>query len=300
MTTVRTHFIAVILIAALAVTAIPAYAQDDNPTRTVTLTEDEINALYFVTNNPNRSVSDMIVDLQPGQVVISATITLRGREPFAAVVTLLPTIREEGYVIWTANSVLVDGEAASDALLAQVNATITASWRRFVKEQFGPHVMADIMITDTEITYTLDLSDYTLPERFYDPETNTVTLTEEQINGSYRVTNTPRQTVGDAYVDLQPGQVVITATITLPRQDPIGTVTILVPDFENERIRWTVASAVVDGEAASEDLLAHIDDAIAASWRNYFRDQLQVGLVTEISVTDDTIVYTLKERPAAG
>ncbi len=122
-------------------------------------------------------------------------------------------------------------------------------------------------------------------------KTVTVTLTETDVNSAYRVSNPARRTITDVYVDLQPEQVVITATFTAPRTNPIPVSVTMTPSITNGRVYWTVNSATADGKAASGDLLTQINTSISSSWRNYMKGKTS-GKVTSITVTDDTLSWT--------
>ncbi|MBI5960907.1 MAG: hypothetical protein HY866_19365, partial [Chloroflexi bacterium] len=87
-----------------------------------------------------------------------------------------------------------------------------------------------------------------MPAAAQDSDTRTKTLTEEQINDSYRVSNPWRRTITDVVVDLQPDQVVISATYTRRGHDPVSTATTLVPSMEDGRIYWTVSQILANGE----------------------------------------------------
>jgi hypothetical protein len=139
-------------LAALALLALPAHTHAAGATRTVT--EDQINESYWVTNPPARGVSDRSVDLQPGQVVVSETWTRRAAAPRQVVATIIPTINN-GRVFWTVASATIDGAPASDELLAQINARINSSWRNYAKRQAGAGRVAAVTISDDAITYTL-------------------------------------------------------------------------------------------------------------------------------------------------
>lgn len=121
--------------------------------------------------------------------------------------------------------------------------------------------------------------------------TVTVTLTERDINSSYRVTNPRYRTISDVYVDLQPGQVYITATFTAPKTSPIPVSVTLVPSVSNGRVLWTVSAATANGKPASAELLAQINASISSSWRNYWKNK-NPGHVTSLTITDDTISWT--------
>lgn len=127
-------------------------------------------------------------------------------------------------------------------------------------------------------------------------ETHTITVTEEQINESYRVTNPIRRSLSDVSIDLLPGQVAQTATYTRRGHEPVELITTFVPSISNGRIYWSVSSATTDGEAISEDLLNQINASIESSWRRYFREQAKPGRVTGIDISDTKVVVTYTSR----
>lgn len=143
-----------IVVVALAALAIPALAQGTTPTRTITITEAQINASYWVTNPIRRSVSNVHVDLQAGQAVVSATFTYRRIEPFEGEAVLVPNIRN-GRVYWSAVSATKDGEPVSDALLNQINASIASSWRNYWRGQAPAGRVTAVDISEDSITFTL-------------------------------------------------------------------------------------------------------------------------------------------------
>ena len=122
-------------------------------------------------------------------------------------------------------------------------------------------------------------------------KTVTVTLTETDINNSYRVTNPARRSITNEHVDLQPGQVVITATFTAPKTSPIDVSVTLVPTVSNGRVTWTVLAASANGQPASADLLAQINASISSSWRNYWKNK-HPGYVTALTISDTDITWT--------
>jgi hypothetical protein len=131
-----------------------AAAPATQATRTVTITEEEINSRYWVTNPRNRAVTERSVDLQPGQVVITDRIALPRREPVTASATLTPTLAD-GRVTWTLSALTVNGEPASAELQAQINARINSSWSRYIKQRLGTGRVTALEITDNAITYTV-------------------------------------------------------------------------------------------------------------------------------------------------
>ena len=62
-----------LIVLILVAMAFPTLAADKTKTVTVTLTETQINNSYRVTNPRARSITNVNVDLQPGQVVITGS-----------------------------------------------------------------------------------------------------------------------------------------------------------------------------------------------------------------------------------
>lgn len=122
-------------------------------------------------------------------------------------------------------------------------------------------------------------------------KTVTVTLSETDINSSFRVTNPARRTISDVYVDLQTGQAVITATFTNRNATSIPVSVTLVPVLSNGRVTWTVSEATANGQAASAELLTQINTFISTAWRNYWKGQV-TGKVTAFSISEDSVTWT--------
>lgn len=122
-------------------------------------------------------------------------------------------------------------------------------------------------------------------------KTVTVTVSEADINSSYRVTNPPRRTISDVVVDLQDGQAVINATFTGANTGAIAVSVTLVPTVSNGRVTWTVSEATANGQAASADLLKQINTSISTAWRNYWKGQV-TGKVTAFTISEDNVTWT--------
>ncbi len=148
----RKLMIVLVMLATMAVMAFPAFAQ--NGTRTKTVTEDTINSSYRVSNPYRSRVSNLAVDLQSGQAVISSTHNYRNAS-YDVVTTITPTV-SNGRVTWSVLSATTNGEPVSADLLAQINASITSSWRNYIKSQAGTGRVTSVVITDTDITYTFE------------------------------------------------------------------------------------------------------------------------------------------------
>jgi hypothetical protein len=139
-----------VLLALVVLGAMPTLAQD---ARTITITETRINESYRVTNPRRAAVSNRVVDLQAGQAVISATLTYR-RTTYNVVSTYTPRV-ENGRIYWTLVSATANGEPASQELIAQINTSLSTSWRNYVRGEAGNGRVTAITVNDTEITITV-------------------------------------------------------------------------------------------------------------------------------------------------
>ena len=141
------------ILAAIVVLALPfATVSAQTATRSHTWTEDQINNSYRVTNPWRRSVTDVSVDLQPGQAVISSTQVYR-RATYQVEAVYEPRV-SNGRVYWTLTSASANGEPASQDLINQINASLSSSWRNYVRQQAGVGRVQTITITDTDLTVT--------------------------------------------------------------------------------------------------------------------------------------------------
>jgi hypothetical protein len=125
--------------------------------------------------------------------------------------------------------------------------------------------------------------------------TRSITVTETQINDSYRVTNPFRVRISNVSVDLQVNQVVISSTHTTRRQS-YDVVTTLTPNVSNGRLTWTVASVTANGQPASQEIVAQVNTSIATSWLNFWRSQAGTGQIQSVSITDNDITITFAGR----
>lgn len=142
---------------ALLVIALPMAAAQET-SRSVTVTEERINEVFWVTNPANRNLSNVNVDLQAengGQVTISALYTWRSRAGAQSTtlgVVLTPRL-SNGRLFWDVESITADGTEASSELVAQVNRHLSATWRRWVAGNLPAGVLTAVTITDDDITY---------------------------------------------------------------------------------------------------------------------------------------------------
>jgi hypothetical protein len=148
-TTLRRLIVIVTVILTTALMIVPTLASS----RTATISETRINEAYRITNPIVRSVSNLNVDLQVGQAVISGTITLRRGGTYDFTVTLVPTITN-GRSFWDATEVTVNGQSVSQTIIDQINTIINASWRNFIKTQAGTGRISSLEITETDLIIT--------------------------------------------------------------------------------------------------------------------------------------------------
>ncbi|MDX2161745.1 MAG: hypothetical protein SF162_10500 [bacterium] len=145
------------LIAALAF-ALPmtVFAQTGNRVpNPIIITEEEANDSFFVTNPPGRRWDELVVDYQTDQAVISGELTLRvprGQGTTTYSVQAVYTVSvSNGRVFWTLQSVTADGAAASQDIVNQVNASLSSSWRNYVRENGRGGRITDVVLTDTDL-----------------------------------------------------------------------------------------------------------------------------------------------------
>jgi uncharacterized protein YndB with AHSA1/START domain len=140
------------MLALLTAFAVPTFAADT--TKQIVIQESDINSSYWVTNPAWRAVTDRSIDLQPGQVVVSETITRRGHDPVAVTITYTPYI-ENGRLFWTATAMTKDGNPVSDDFLKEINNHMTSSWRHYIRTHRVPGHVTQVDISDSAITITL-------------------------------------------------------------------------------------------------------------------------------------------------
>lgn len=151
----RLTVLVVTLLACLMATLPVVQAQTS---ASVTVTEAEINEVFWVTNPTNRHLSSVYVDLQAeneGQVTISAVYSWRTRAGVRSAdvaVVLSPRI-SSGRLYWDVDAITANGEPASDEIVRQVNSYLSATWRRWIASNAPAGVLTGISITDDAITY---------------------------------------------------------------------------------------------------------------------------------------------------
>lgn len=129
------------------------------------------------------------------------------------------------------------------------------------------------------------------------PATITRTVTEAQINASYRITSPRNRAVTMRSVDLQPGKVVITSELSFPKGKKATLVVTIAPTVADGRVTWNLVSATRDGEPVSQDLFEQIQKRISSSWARYAKEKAGNGRVVSVSISDSEISWTLAPKP---
>ncbi|MBL8133124.1 MAG: hypothetical protein JNL42_14785 [Anaerolineae bacterium] len=150
--------VAVVALLVMAFPFMTASAQESQTSRSLSFTEAQVNATFWVTNPRNRHISNVYVNLQPNQVTITATYTQRisrtgATEQHQLSVTMVPAL-VNGRVQWNVAAASADGQPASAELLAQINAHLAASWRRWVSSTRPAGRLTGVAITEETITFT--------------------------------------------------------------------------------------------------------------------------------------------------
>ena len=160
MKTKATMFLmAVATIFTLALPATSASAATE--TRTITITEAQINASYWVTNPPRRSVSNVHVTVENGDVSIAATVTLLHKDPIDTVSIWKPKI-VAGNVYWVLTSATHNGQPVSAAVKYEVNSSFYRI-RDFVRDslrrefKYGPYRVTAVTLTSGLVTIDVTL-----------------------------------------------------------------------------------------------------------------------------------------------
>jgi hypothetical protein len=159
MKSVRKISLALLVVAILSVLVAPTFAQSQTQrTVTVTVTEAEINSSFRVTNPARVTVSNKSVDLQAGQIVVTATYTprrSRNGASYTVQTTLVPTL-SNGRVTWTATGIVVNGSNVTDQQITAANNAVASGWRSLAQGHIGSrNTVTALTITDTDITYTV-------------------------------------------------------------------------------------------------------------------------------------------------
>jgi hypothetical protein len=274
----------VLLVVVCATSLVVSMAQ----TATFVITEDTINESYRVTAPVRTSVSDVSVDLQSGQVVISATFTPRRTGVANATVsTLQPTI-VDGEVVWQVISVTSNGQPASQEVINQVNTAIVNSWRVYFREQSEADLLT-LFIDDDSITYTFDSNGRVTTVTEVQNGSNITTITEADVNAAIADTTHLK----NISVDFQPNAVTIRGDWTGSRGNSIAVSATYAPSVASCDVSWTLLSATASITGLGTATTTSFTNSLKAVWTSYWATQDARVCVDAVTITDTNLSYTL-------
>jgi len=266
---------------------------------TLVITEAEINQTYIVEANPGVQTANVVVDLRPGELAISATLIPQTGDTIEGEIVLVPSL-DRGYISWVVVEVLLDGEAAPDAVVSQINTALLPAWRLFSASIIS-QAAESVEITDNEITVSLASADIAIvtPEMVptiaaVEGMAELVVFTEAQANDTIDRLSAMSAQVTNEIVDFQPGQVVITATLVPRRGDTVDVMVTLVPETTLQAITWTVTELLIGGQPAPDAMITLVNDSVTARWSRYIRQQTPAGGAQSLQITDDQMIFILE------
>lgn len=122
----------------------------------IPVTEDQINRSLRFEFAFDRNVRNPQADLQPGQVVLTADISVRdpgrlSRTDYAVEAVFVPVIDSRGRLTWVMQSATANGQPASASLTRIINVAVGSGWRDWADDNRLPRRVSSVEITDTEI-----------------------------------------------------------------------------------------------------------------------------------------------------
>ncbi|NWF65701.1 MAG: hypothetical protein HXY38_15520 [Chloroflexi bacterium] len=289
------HLTLAVLVISLMFAAFTAAAQGD----TLVITEAEINQTYLVEANPGIQTADVVVDLRPGELAITATLIPQAGDTIEGEIVLVPSL-DRGYLSWVVVEVLLDGEAAPDAVVGQINTALLPAWRAFSASIIS-QAAAAVEITDDEMTIVLAGADAVIvtPEvvptmQAAEGMAEMLVFTEAQANDTINCLSVMSARVTNEIIDFQPGQVVIAATLVPRRGDTVAVVVTLIPETTTDAITWTLTELLIGGQPAPDAMIALVNDSLTARWSRYIRQQTPAGGAQSLQITDDQMIFVLE------
>jgi hypothetical protein len=257
-------------------------------TATFVITEDTINESYRVTAPLRTTVSGVIVDLQAGQVVISATFTPRRTGiANATVTTLQPTI-VEGEIVWQVVSVMSNGQPASQEVINQVNTAIANSWRVYFCEQTNDNLLS-LFISEDSITYAFDSNGRVTTVTDVQNGSNTTTITEADVNTAIADTTSLK----NISVDFQANAITIRGDWTGSRGNSVVVSATYSPSVASCDVSWTLLSATASVTGLGTTTTTSFTNSLKAVWTSYWATQDARVCVNDVTITDTDLSYTL-------
>lgn len=286
-----TVFVLLLILCATFVPIPAAHAQVD-PFNSATLTEAFINAQLAAALPPDGDLSNLSVDLQPGQVVLMATAQ-GDQGALDLSLTLVPTV-VNGRVEWEVTAISLGGFTIDLDQYAQsgTGADAVGGLQGLVDQTAQDHLVESLTVTDIAITMTWRRDDPEGPAFDLVDTALSMTVTEAYVNALPGIAHPDDPDLINVSVDFQPGQIVFNGTrVALNGQQVPFSMTVT-PTIYNGTVTWTVAALVVSGTAQDPFHVAQMNDDITGSWRAYFTGLYRSGALTEVLITDTTLTLT--------
>lgn len=156
--------LALIALVVAAIAAAPLTTASAATTKTVSITEAQINATNLVSEPYRQRVTNLKVDLQEGQAVVTASVQPRRDAPaYETVTTFVPAVRN-GRLDWTITTRLRDGKDVPAEVLALLNNAVfprvKAYVNRLVREKVGgPYKVDSVTISADTLTVQYTVAD---------------------------------------------------------------------------------------------------------------------------------------------
>lgn len=300
--------ITALLLAALVLAALPAtpsQAQDD--LTAVTFSESQINAAIQEGDERFVRLSNLVVDLKPGTIVMTGGFAGSRDNSFAASLTILPQYVSDNFVGWAVEEFALTGTAVSGEGVEEVFTNIfLGTWRAYERSQFstGGDIIS-VTLTETSITYYVDPTGEQAIGGAWDLANNTFTITEAELNaatndlGDAVNSDVANAVITDEYIDLQPGQVVFTAFATPPTTAVVSqyvVTAIFTPTVTLDGVSWELTS-FAGFNAPSRTNFSSTETYMTDQWvyrtEPFLNEDYQV---TDITITDTEMIYTVVPR----
>jgi hypothetical protein len=119
-------------------------------TTSLTVTEEAINNSFRVQNPVDYSISNVVVDLQPDQVFLTANLNLPSGKVLVEQVTFEPLLKN-GFILWTVTAATLDGTPLDQAIIDRFNEGAINWWNAALWEEFSDYTVSGIHINDAQI-----------------------------------------------------------------------------------------------------------------------------------------------------
>ncbi|MCB9450883.1 MAG: hypothetical protein H6672_05555 [Anaerolineaceae bacterium] len=249
-------------------------------------TEAKINQLPWVVNPTGQDITNIMVDLQPGQGVIHA-VTQSSNQNAANLTFYLTPVVVNGHVQWTTTAAVDTGVSPE----MQAARTFAGAWDAFFSAWTSTSNMIDATITDNTATFVWDTSQEWADPTVVSRGNTTITASEAELNDA--LSAIMDSTASSLSVDLQPGQVVFSGTSTGQDGTVYTLMMTLVPQLVNGDLSWEITNVIVNGTPV-DDLGGNTpENDIAKGWQRAFSKAANQGAITDITITDDSMRVTI-------